>query len=196
MKFNTSNPMKFPIRAYALMIAGVGLIVIGITSWLYLASRPANDPTQPTDFSAVPAKVQYAAPLLTLKDSNGTAVSLANYRGQVVLVNLWATWCPPCKAEMPLLQKYFTQHKDQGFTVVAIDDGDPTPDVISFINDYDLTFPVWLDPTYQATDHAFKTKNLPSSFVIDRTGTVRLAWIGAIDTSNLEKFVTPLIKEQ
>jgi len=187
--------MKFPIRAYALMIAGVGLIVIGITTWLYLASRPANDPTQPTDFSAVPAKVQYAAPLLTLKDSNGLAVSLSNYRGQVVLVNLWATWCPPCKAEMPLLQEYYTQHKDQGFTVVAIDDGDPTPDVVSFINDFDLTFPVWLDPTYQATDHAFKTTNLPSSFVIDRTGTVRLAWIGAINASNLEKFVTTLIKE-
>ena len=195
MKFNASNPMKFPIRAYALMIAGVGLIVIGITTWLYLASRPANDPTQPTDFSAVPAKVQYAAPLLTLKDSNGLAVSLSNYRGQVVLVNLWATWCPPCKAEMPLLQEYYTQHKDQGFTVVAIDDGDPTPDVVSFINDFDLTFPVWLDPTYQATDHAFKTTNLPSSFVIDRTGTVRLAWIGAINASNLEKFVTTLIKE-
>jgi peroxiredoxin len=97
---------------------------------------------------------------------------------------------------MPLLQEYYLQHKDEGFIVIAIDDGDPTADVISFINNYGLTFPVWLDPTYQATDNVFKTKNLPSSYVIDRVGSVRLAWVGAINSANLDKYVTSLIKEQ
>ena len=113
-----------------------------------------------------------------------------------MLVNLWATWCPPCKAEMPILQDYYTRHKGEGFTVIAVEDGDPTSDVISFINEYGLTFQVWLDPTYQATDHVFKTKNLPSSYVLDRKGNVRLTWVGAINSVNLEKYVSILIKEQ
>ncbi len=188
--------MKIPVRAFFLMISGAGLILVGIAVGLFLANRQADDATQPTDFSAVPARVLYDAPALTLEDIKGTANSLSNYRGQVVLVNLWATWCPPCKAEMPLLQEYYTQHKIDGFTVIAIEDGDPTSDVISFVNEYRLTFPVWLDPTYQATDQAFKTKNLPSTYVIDRTGRVRLAWVGAINSVNLEKYVTSIIKEQ
>ena len=187
--------MKIPVRFYSLFLAGVGLIVIGVTSWVYISNRQADDPTQPTDFSAIPARVLYAAPSLALVDTKGNKSSLTDYQGQVVLVNLWATWCPPCKAEMPLLQDYYIKHKEEGFSVIAIEDGDPTPDVISFVKEFGLTFPVWLDPTYQATDIAFKTKNLPSSYVIDRSGKVRLAWVGAINAANLEKYVTTLIKE-
>ena len=188
--------MKIPVRVVLLMISGTGLILVGIAAGFFLANRQADDTTQPTDFSAVPARVLYNAPELTLNDIKRTANSLSNYRGQVVLVNLWATWCPPCKAEMPLLQEYYTQHKNDDFIVIAIEDGDPTSDVISFVNEYSLTFPVWLDPTYQATDDVFKTKNLPSSYIIDRAGRVRLAWVGAINYTNLDRYVTSLIKEQ
>jgi len=122
--------------------------------------------------------------------------SLADYRGQVILVNLWATWCPPCKEEMPALQSFYNQHKDQGFIVVAINDGDPTKDVLQFVKDYKLTFPVWLDPTYLATERAFKSLNLPTSFVIDRNGVVQLQWVGGISRKMLDKHVIPLITEQ
>jgi thiol-disulfide isomerase/thioredoxin len=188
--------MKIPVRVFLLMISGAGLILVGIAAGFFLANKQANNANQPTDFSAVPARVLYDAPVLTLDDIKGTANSLSNYLGQVVLVNLWATWCPPCKSEMPVLQEYYTRHKNEGFIVIAIEDGDPTSDVISFVNEYGLTFPVWLDPTYLASDQVFKTKNLPSSYVIDRTGRVRLAWIGAINSTNLDKYVIPLIKEQ
>src|ERR1700690_3614264 len=188
--------MKIPIRVFLLMISGTGLILVGIAAGFFLASRQADDAIHPTDFSAVPARVLYNAPELMLNDIKGTANSLSNYRGQVVLVNLWATWCPPCKAEMPLLQEYYIHHKSEGFIVIAIEDGDPTAEVISFVNEYGLTFPVWLDPTYQATDNVFKTKNLPISYVIDRAGSVRLAWVGATNIANLDKYVTSLIKEQ
>ena len=86
--------------------------------------------------------------------------------------------------------------QDQGFVVIAINDGDPTPDVLQFVKDYRLTFPVWLDPTYIATEQAFKTRNLPSSFVIDRTGTIRLQWVGGISRKMLDQYVSPLIMEQ
>jgi peroxiredoxin len=96
---------------------------------------------------------------------------------------------------MPDLQAFYEKHKDKGFVIIAINDGDPEPDVLQFVSDYRLTFPVWLDPTYIATEKAFKTLNLPSSFVIDRQGTVRLRWVGGISRRMLDNHVTPLILE-
>ncbi len=170
---------------------GLGLVLIAVAVHYILQGLPA----QTDDLSAVPAKVNYAAPELTLTDSQGQTHSLADYRGQVVLVNLWATWCPPCKAEMPALQSFYSKHRNEGFTVIAINDGDPTADVLKFLNDYQLTFPVWLDPTYEATEHAFKTLNLPSSYVIDRDGTIRLSWVGGISGKMLDQYVPSIIDE-
>jgi peroxiredoxin len=96
---------------------------------------------------------------------------------------------------MPNLERYYEKHGGQGFIVIGIEDGDPKPQVASFVGAHGLTFPIWLDPTYEATDRAFKTSNLPSSYVLDRAGTIRLRWIGAINEVNLEKYITPLIEE-
>jgi len=157
-------------------------------------SDPASNPASNAALT-VPVEVDYEAPALTLSNLDGEKYSLADYHGQVVLVNLWATWCPPCKAEMPTLEAYYQAHQTDGFVTIAINDGDPAEAVTTFVQEYALSFPVWLDPTYQATDHAFKTSNLPSSFVIDREGNVRLRWVGEIDRVALEKYVTPLILE-
>jgi thiol-disulfide isomerase/thioredoxin len=137
--------------------------------------------------------VRFPAPALSLNDAQGVKRSLADYQGQVVLVNLWATWCPPCKEEMPTLQAFYDKYREDGFVIIAINDGDPTPDVLQFVEDYQLTFPVWLDPTYIATEEAFHTLNLPASFVIDRDGTIQLTWVGGISYSALEEYVAPLI---
>ncbi len=177
-------------KTIPLLLLGLGLLLIAASGYIIL--QDVSTQTAPT---TVPAQVHFPSPELTLTDIQGATHSLADYRGQVVLVNLWATWCPPCKAEMPTLQAYHDKYADQGFTVIAINDGDPTPDVIQFVKDYQLTFPVWLDPTYIATEDAFKTMNLPSSFVIDRNGVVKLFWVGEINNKMLEKYVTPIIKE-
>jgi peroxiredoxin len=97
---------------------------------------------------------------------------------------------------MPTLQAFYDRHKADGFVVIAINDGDPQADVLQFVNDYRLTFPVWLDPAYVASEKAFNTPNLPTSFVIDRTGTIQLTWVGEISPRMLDKHVTPLIMEQ
>ncbi len=180
-----------------LVIAGVGLILLGsVAFYLVWTARSEEQSLQGTDFSAVPALVSFPAPALSLSDLDGAKHALSDYRGRVVLVNLWATWCPPCQAEMPLLQKYYEQHRNQGFTVVAIEDGDPTSDVKTFVTQYGLTFPVLLDPQHTATDEAFKTINLPTSYVISRDGEVKLIWYGAISEAILEKFITPMIEEK
>jgi cytochrome c biogenesis protein CcmG/thiol:disulfide interchange protein DsbE len=174
----------------SLLLLGLGLLLLAFSAVYIVRNR-----TPATDFSTVPIKVRAAAPALTLRDTQGVAHSLADYRGQVVLVNLWATWCPPCKEEMPTLQAFYEAHTGDGFVIIAINDGDPTADVLKFVEDYELTFPVWLDPTYIATEKAFHTLNLPSSFVIDREGTIQLTWVGGISSAMLEKHVTPLIME-
>jgi cytochrome c biogenesis protein CcmG, thiol:disulfide interchange protein DsbE len=178
-------------KFFPVLLLGLGAILIAGSAYFIL-----RDISPSSEFSTVPVSVDYSAPELTLMDTQRVSRSLVDYRGQVVLVNLWATWCPPCKEEMPALQTLYNKYRDQGFVVIAINDGDPTADVLQFVKDYRLTFPVWLDPTYIATEQAFKTLNLPSSFVIDRNGTIRLQWVGGITLKMLEKHVSPLITEQ
>lgn len=179
-----------------LILMGVGLIVLGATAMIFLP-RAGAAPTaaSQSDLSAIPVEVNFPAPALELSDVQGKSASLQDYQGQVVLVNLWATWCPPCKAEMPTLEAFYQDYRDKGFTIVAINDGDPSEDVVQFVKTYGLTFSVWLDPTYKASEQAFKTRNLPSSYVIDRKGTVRLMWVGQITRNKLEQYVVPLIME-
>jgi thiol-disulfide isomerase/thioredoxin len=185
---------SFSRKTLPVVLFGLGLILIAVSFYFVLQARSSQSP--PTDLSVVPVKVSFPTPKLTLTDTEGVSHSLADYRGQVVLVNLWATWCPPCKEEMPALQAFYDKHKEDGFVIVAINDGDPKADVLQFVKDYELTFPVWLDPTYIATDKAFNTQNLPTSFVIDRGQTIQLMWVGGINSKMLDKYVTPLISEQ
>ncbi len=180
-----------PRKILPFVLLALGFILI-LTA-LYFVLR---DQASQNESSVIPAKVNFPAPDLTLTDIQDVSHSLADYRGQVVLINLWATWCPPCKEEMPTLQAFYEKHRENGFVIIAINDGESKEAVLQFVKDYELTFPVWLDPTYIATEQAFNTLNLPSSFVIDRNGTIQLAWIGRINSRMLEKRVVPLIKEK
>ena len=182
-------------RVIPLILVGTGLLILGIVSGVWLVGTSFNV-QDIKDISVIPAQVNFPVPEINLATVSGDPVYLDQLQGKVVLINNWATWCPPCKAEMPTLQTYHNKYKDEGFTVIAINDGDPTSDVLQFVDDYKLSFPVWLDPTYIATEQAFKTLNLPSSYVIDRSGITRLSWVGEINRKTLEKFVTPIIKEK
>lgn len=182
--------LALPRKTLPLLLLGLGAILIAGSVYFLLQNVLPQ-----AGVETVPVKVSFPAPELTLMNTQGISHSLADYRGQVVLVNLWATWCPPCKEEMPALQAFYDKYREQGFVVIAINDGDPTADVLQFVKDYQLTFPVWLDPTYIATEQAFKTLSLPSSFVIDRTGTIQLQWVGGVSLRALEQYVSPLIAE-
>lgn len=175
-----------------MVMIGTGFMVLGIMLFFMLRSSAASSQTD--EFSTIPAKVEYPAPQLRLKDLSGNSVSLTDYSGKVVLVNMWATWCPPCKAEMPTLEAFYEKYKNDGFVIVGINDGETRDLVEPFVSEHNLTFPIWLDEHY-ASEKAFNTANLPSSYVIDRQGTVRLMWIGAISARVLEKYVPDVIKE-
>lgn len=173
---------------------GIGLVLVGIAMFVMLKGADDASASAPTDRSVVPVAANYPAPALALMNVDGREEALEDFRGKVVLLNNWATWCPPCKAEMPSLQKFYEAHAAEGFTLVAVNAGDPKVPVDEFVKEYGLTFHVWLDPDGAALE-AFRNGNLPNSYVIDRAGMVRYAWTGEISLAMLEKFVTPLIQE-
>lgn len=128
----------------------------------------------------IPAPRQgFLAPDFSLQSLTGENIRLADLRGQAVLVNLWAAWCPPCRAEMPALQKMYDEYKGQGFTVLAVNmnfQDDPAA-VRPFVRQYGLTFPVLLDSDGNVA-RLYELRSLPSSFFIDRQGVVREVVIG------------------
>ena len=186
-KYRRKQKKQFPAIPVTI---GVLLIVFAI---LALVS-PKTDNTAASLNSVVPVKVNYTAPELSLQNINGETQSLADFQGNVVLINNWATWCPPCKAEMPTLVAYHNEHNADGFSVIAVEAGEPLDLVSQFANSFKMSFPVWLDPNGDSL-RAFGNGTLPNSYVIDRTGTVRYAWTGEISKEMLEKYVTPLIAE-
>lgn len=181
-------------QSIAMALIGIGLLVLGVVVLVLNLPEAAGANASGGYVSAIPVVVSDPAPELSLNDLQGNPVSLQGLEGKWVLVNHWATWCPPCKAEMPVLVQYYEAHKQQNFLILAIESGDEMDDVADFARDYGLTFLVWPDPEQKGLD-AFKQELLPSSYLIDPSGQVRLYWGGPISKEMLEKHVTPLLEE-
>ena len=128
------------------------------------------------------------APAYTAVDlGTGDSIPLpARYEGDVTLVNIWATWCLPCREEMPSMQELYASYKDRGFRIVAvsIDDGDPEV-VRNFVREFGLTFDI-LHDRRTAIQQAYQTTGVPESFLLDREGTIVKRVIGAVDWNSAE----------
>ena len=176
-----------------LLLIGAGLVLVAVLAFLTLPKEQANRAT--ANMAAAPRTVDFLAPNIKLTDLQGKPAAFSDYKGQVILYNAWATWCPPCQEEMPALEAFYQVHKQAGFVVIAIEDGQPVPEVEAYVKSHGLTFPVWPDTDWIAT-YTFGVKNLPTSYVIDRNGHARLMWVGPITRELLEQYVSPLLKEQ
>jgi peroxiredoxin len=193
MAYKTRQKSKSKKSQFPLILAGVGLIIIAFAVLVF--TPRSNAPSKGgARVGPVPGESNLPAPKLELVNLDGVPVSLSELHGQVVLVNNWAIWCPPCRVEMPELQAYFQAHSADGFILVGINSGDRQDLVVDFVRDYNLTFPIWLDPTGLAL-YAFQNNALPSSYVIDKSGTVRLVWMGGVSREALEAYVTPLLAD-
>ena len=111
---------------------------------------------------------------------------LSEYKNQVVLVNLWATWCAPCRAEMPSLEKLYQAYGPKGLKIVGVNTADPAEDstLVAFVRGYGLTFDIWRDLPERGQDSVstlYKATGYPESFVIDKSGVVRKKWAAAED---------------
>lgn len=156
-------------------------------------------------FMVVPVRGQlltpesnHAAPDFTLPDLNGKQISLSDYKGKVVLLNFWATWCPPCRLEMPTIEKAYQKYKTKGFEVLAVSvDAGPKSAIQHFLQELDLSFQVLLDPDME-TLRTFRSSALPTTVVIDRRGNIRWRELGYRDWTDPEsmKLITGLLGER
>ncbi len=128
----------------------------------------------------MPAPQQgFLAPDFALQDAAGQTVQLSDQRGKPVLVNLWASWCPPCKAEMPAMQKVYDEYAAQGFTILAVNTTyqDDAAGARSFADSLGLTFPILYDLDGNVA-RQYQVRSMPTSFFVDAQGMVRRVVIG------------------
>ncbi|MGQ9682583.1 MAG: TlpA family protein disulfide reductase [Anaerolineae bacterium] len=146
----------------------------------------------PTPKRPAVVTVGLLAPDFVLHDLAGEPHALSDYTGQVVLLNFWATWCGPCRAELPDLVQAQKTYGSHGFTVVAVNLGEPRERVRAFAEQHGITFPVLLDG-YGTTDSKFMTRAIPTSVVLDRDGVVRKIVMGSLDGDSLASLIEPLL---
>jgi peroxiredoxin len=137
-------------------------IIICLTSLLFSIAFTAA-----SVFAEMPGP---AAPDFTLNDVHGIKVSLSGLKGNVVILNFWATWCGPCKAEMPSLNNLYVEFKNKGLVVLAISVDATEKPVLSFISEKKLALPVLMDKSKEVYFDSYAVMGLPATFIIDRRG--------------------------
>ncbi|MCJ7512353.1 MAG: TlpA family protein disulfide reductase [Anaerolineales bacterium] len=163
---------------------GIGLVV-----FLGFPAAPEPPPAGLAPSGPGPAPVVGApAPDFTLETLDGRSVSLSDYRGQVVLLNFWATWCGPCKLEMPSLERAQQSAGAKGFQVLAVNFDESEADVQGFQDELGLSFPLLLDPG-AVVQRLYRVLGYPTSYWIDRDGTVAAVHIGMMSERQLADYL-------
>jgi peroxiredoxin len=122
----------------------------------------------------------------------GTTDSLARYRGKVVLMNFWATWCPPCQEEMPALEHLYRADRSRGLVVLGIDQGESAAAAGTFVRSHHITFPILLDED-QKYASSYVSVGLPTSVVVGRNGRIVKGFDGAQTLAQFQAAVAPLL---
>ncbi len=153
--------------------------------FLIVFLRKERDSTLKT---AEPIQPGLEMPNFTFPDINGKEVSLSDHRGKVVLVNVWATWCPPCRQEMPSMQSLYEKFKGENFEILAVSiDSEGREAVAPFMRKMNLTFPALLDPG-ETIRSLYGITGVPESFIIDKQGILVEKIIGPINWATPEVF--------
>ena len=173
-----------PIAVICVLAALVALLAYGIAQ---------NSPDRRVD-RALARGERAPAPALKLPELGGgeRTISLADYRGRVVVLNFWASWCNPCKDESPLLERWHQRIKDRGGTVLGVDMLDVTGDAQDFIDEYKLTYPMLKDKDGRGLE-TFGVVQYPETFVIDRQGRIAGLRRGPVDEQFMRQNVEPLL---
>lgn len=165
--------------AILLILSGVCLLGCALVLWILRS----NDGEM---VSSGRPRVGEVMADFSLNDLQGIEVRLSDYQGRPVVLNFWATWCPPCVGEMPLLSEYYLEYQDSGLVVLAVDVGEPWELVEDVSFDLDLPFPVLLDPD-QALADSLRINAFPTSILIGRDGVIQKVHVGSYTERELAR---------
>jgi cytochrome c biogenesis protein CcmG/thiol:disulfide interchange protein DsbE len=163
----------FPIVAVAVAMALLALLSYGVVS----------QGQGPLD--------KGPAPHFTLTTFNGQTISLSDYRGQVVVVNFWASWCPPCREEAPVLERVWRRYRDQGVVFIAVDYIDTEPEARAYIAEFDITYPNGPDLGSRAAKD-YHIQGVPETFFVTKVGHIAHVHIGPLDEDTLVSWIEQL----
>jgi thiol-disulfide isomerase/thioredoxin len=180
-----------------LVLRGLVLVALigGLAAWLVvgpggqriLESLPGNAPR--------PVEVGNPAPDFRLATPAGSSLALSDLRDKVVVLNFWATWCVPCRAEMPALENIYQELGPQGLVVVGVDVQESAEKVLTFLPEVGVTFPIVLDGDTRLAAR-YRATGLPATFIVDRKGTVRDIRLGPYTEDMLVPRLQPLLDER
>ncbi|WP_026576413.1 redoxin domain-containing protein [Bacillus sp. UNC438CL73TsuS30] len=165
----------------------ITLLTVAIVQAMDKKAEPESTTTQTTAQDGL--KVGAQAPNFELKTLAGDKIKLSDLRGKKVMLNFWATWCPPCKAEMPAMEKFYKE-KDKDLVILAVNI-DPQLDVKGFVNKNKITFPILLD----ADDHVNETYqilSIPTTYFINRKGIIENKFTGGMELAQMKQFANKL----
>jgi peroxiredoxin len=211
------EPNKTRTIVTFLLIGTLAGVLIGWITSTKPASAPGESPSTQTPLLAatvflgttslptptglfVPAQellVGGPAPDFSLKTLEGKVIRLSSLKGKPVLINLWATWCPPCRDEMSLLEAAYQKHKDQELQILAIDipEEDSLNDIHTYVVEQKLTFPILLDEGGQVSRGQYAMLGRPSSYFIDRKGILRRIQVGEITPDKMDTYLADILSK-
>jgi peroxiredoxin len=169
---------------WLLILAAVAIALVILVP-LFGSQRPS--------VSGPAGMVGETAPVFTLHDDRGNAVSLQQYRGKVVVMNLWASWCPPCRAEMPDLQTVAREYARDGVVVVGVNQGESPQRAAAFARSLEIAFPIWIDDAQQY-GRTYAALGLPTTIIIDRRGVVQRGFDGPLTIEQMRTTVAQAVR--
>ncbi len=167
----------------------VATLLLG-SAWILYSQEPVEE-LNPADSVVTAPVVGYHAPDFTVPTLRGEPFTLSEQRGKPVVMNFWATWCPPCRAEIPFFQEAARKYNGQ-VAVIGVDDGEPADLVSSFVGEMGMTYPIPLDED-SAVSRQYRVNSLPTTYFIDGEGVIRHIHIGIISNAVLEERIAQLL---
>ena len=176
------------------MMSVVVVLLVGM-GWIWL-TRGQDWPSM--DDQAASPREGFLAPDFSLDGLNDESVTLSDLRGKIVIVNIWASWCPPCRAEMPALQRVYDDYQDRGVEILAVNAAhqDSEKDAIAFVEEIGLSFPILFDRT-GGTSRKYQLRAMPSTYIVDHEGMIQKVILGGpISEATFQTAVEELMRER
>jgi peroxiredoxin len=180
----------------------LGCIILSIAFWQLAIERttaadtaqatPQRSTEQPAPREAAVGEIAPDFTLIDIRDDE--QISLSQFDGRPVMLNFWATWCPPCRKEMPLLQDAYEEHQGDGLIILTIAVSDKANNVLDFSDQHDLTFPLLIDTKDQVAVQ-YKVLGIPTSYFIDSDGVIASVQVGDLTASALNRHLEEILED-